>query len=231
MRSLSVVIPAYNEEENLGLSLDNVLRAVDGLVDDLEIIVIDDGSNDATRAIAEQRAGADPRIRAISNEVNRGYGFSYRRGVSLATKYHVGVFTADNDMSWESFRDLVLHIGEADIISSYTGNSGDRELLRQVLSGIFNGLINVLFGLRVRYFNGPFIARREDLQALTLRSTGLTALAECKVKMLKKGCSIREIPFIYVHRTGGRSSALRFKSIKAAIAAVGLLYHDVHWEK
>src|ERR1700743_753404 len=104
MSSLTVVIPAFNEQANLALSLDNVRRAMDGLVTDYEIIVIDDGSIDRTSVIAWEKSQEDPRIKCVSNEHNQGYGYSYWRGVSLATKDYVGVFTADNDMSWESFR-------------------------------------------------------------------------------------------------------------------------------
>ena len=222
------MLPAYNEQENLEEALDNVLRAVDGLVDDLEVIVIDDGSVDATPVIAKQRAAQDKRIRWVSNECNKGYGYSYRRGIALATKGYVGVYTSDNDMSWESFRDLIKNVYRADIISPYTSNTHDRPLLRRVVSYVFTLLMNIVFRLRMRYFNGPFITRRDILQVLNIRSTGLTVLAECKVKLMRQGYTCMEIPFIHVRRQKGKSSALRLKSIKAACVAVWHLYWDVY---
>ena len=149
----------------------------------------------------------------------------------MASKAHVGVYTADNDMSWESFRDLVKNIGQADIISSYMSNTHQRQWLRRVFSKIFVVLMNAVFGMRVKYFNGCFIGRRDILQALTIRSNGLTVLAECKVKLIKQGFSCLEIPFIHIPRRAGRSSALRLKSIKATIEAVWFLYWDVYWRK
>ena len=223
-----MVLPAYNEQDNLDEALDNILRAVDGLVDDIEIIVIDDGSQDATASIAHHRAARDQRIRCVSNERNQGYGYSYRRGVGLATKDYVGVYTSDNDMSWESFRDLVKNIDRADIISPYTINTYDRPFLRRAFSTTFTLSMNFLFGLQMKYFNGPYITRREIVQALNIRSTGLTVLAECKVKLIRQGYTCIEIPFIHVRRQKGKSSALRLKSIKAAFVAVWHLYLDVY---
>lgn len=228
--TLTVVIPAFNEQANLDKALDNVVRALEGLVTDYEVIVIDDGSIDRTASIAQARAQRDPRIRCISNDQNRGYGYSYWRGVMAATKDYVGVFTADNDMSWESLRDLVQNMGQADILSSYMCNTHQRELGRRALSRLFVIMMNTVFQMNLKYFNGPFIGRRQLLQGLSIRSKGLTVLAECKVKLIKRGCSWREIPFTYVRRTGGRSTALRLKSIKAVLAAVGGMYKDIYWK-
>jgi glycosyltransferase involved in cell wall biosynthesis len=230
-KSLTVVIPAYNEQDNLNQALDNVARAVEGLVDDYEIIVIDDGSHDRTPLIAQERMRQDARITCISNDGNCGYGYSYWRGVMSARHSYVGVFTADNDMSWESFRDLVKNIGQADILSSYMSNTHEREWERRLLSRIFVILMNTAFSMKLKYFNGPFIGRRKQLQELAIRSKGLTVLAECKVRLIKKGCSYVEIPFTYIRRSSGRSTALSLKSIKAVTLAVGSLYRDVYWKK
>ena len=228
-QSLSVVIPAYNEEKNLDKAFDNVQLALDGIIDDYEIIVINDGSMDATAAVAYERMKKDARIKCFSNEQNRGYGYSYWRGVMQAGKAHVGVFPADNDMTWETFRDLVKHIGEADILTAYMSNPQDRYWPRRLLSRIFVILMNTAFGMRLKYFNGPLIGRRDLLQALTIRSSGLTILAECKVRLIKQGCSYLEVPFSHLPRHSGRSTALRLKSIKAVIVAVICLYRDLYW--
>lgn len=225
--SLSVVVPAYNEEENLPQALEDIARALDGLVQDFEIIVVDDGSGDRTRTIAQEKSRQDPRFTCISNDRNRGYGYSYQRGLKAARKEYTGVFQGDNELYWGSFRDLVKNIGQADIISQYASNPHDREWFRSLLSKSFTALMNGLFGMNLKYFNGCFICRRDILQALTIRSQGLTALAECKVKLIRQGHSYLEIPFVHMPRSKGRSTALSLKSIKATIEAVALLYKDV----
>lgn len=229
--SLTVIIPAYNEQENLPQALEDMERALAGLVEDYEIIVVNDGSHDRTPLIAQEKGRTDGRIKCITNEQNRGYGYSYQRGVKAASKDYVGVFNGDNDMHWESFRDLVKNISRADIVSQYTSNPQDRPWLRRILSARFVDLMNLLFGMNLKYFNGCFIARRDILQPLVIRSLGLTVLAECKVKLIRQGYTCLEIPFVHVPRVGGRSTALTFKSIKAALAAVLLLCRDVYGRK
>lgn len=230
-QSVTVVMPAYNEQDNLAQAFDNVERALAGLVDDYEIIVVDDASQDGTALIALERSKKNPRIKCVSNERNRGYGYSYWRGVMLASKEYVSGFPADNDMSWESLRDLIKHMGKADMVSSYMINPQARDWLRRTLSQTFVILMNLIFNMRLRYFNGYFISRRDLLQALKIRSTGLTVLAECKIRLVKQGHSFLEIPFAHVPRHIGRSTALSFKSIKAVVAAVFCLYGDICWRK
>lgn len=227
--SLTVLIPAYNEQDNLAQAFDDLECALKDVVDDYEIIVIDDGSKDHTLTVAQDRMRQDARIKCVRNDRNMGYGYSYWRGVGLAGKDYVGVFPADNDMCSESFRNLAEHIGRADILSAYLQNPHDRDWLRRTLSKIFVVVMNAAFNTRLKYFNGPFIARREILQPLTIKSTGLTILAECKVRLIREGRSYLEVPFTHIPRRGGRSSALQLKSIKAAIGAVSLLYLDIYW--
>ena len=226
--SLTVVIPAYNEQENLKEAVDRVHRIVDGLVDDYEIIIVDDASKDGTFAIAQQESLQDKHIHFLRNDSNQGFGYSFMRGVGAAQKEYIAALSADNDVSWESLRELVGHIGEAHVLSAYMNNPGAREWPRRVISKIFVMLLNSLFGMRLKYFNGPFIVRREDLQALTIRSKGLTVVAECKIKLIKQGHSFLEIPFEHIPRQKGRSTALSFKSLKAVTSAVVRLYRDIY---
>jgi len=229
--SLTVLIPAYNEEENIGAAIDSIQRALQGVADDYEIIVIDDGSRDGTAAVVQRRMKADSRIKCVSNGGNEGYGYSFWRGVGLANKDYVSVFPGDNDMAWDSFRDLVEKKAQADLIFSYMQNPQDRDWPRRTLSQLFVNLMNAAFNMRLKYFNGPLVARRQLLQSLSVQSTGLTILAECKVRLIKRGCSYLEIPFTYTARSQGRSSALRPKSIKAVVGAMSSLYRDIYCKK
>ena len=81
---LSIVIPAYNEESRLGSTLDTVFAWVDVEPFGVEVIVVDDGSTDATVALVESRASSESRLRVVSNGSNRGKGFSVGHGVEVA---------------------------------------------------------------------------------------------------------------------------------------------------
>src|SRR5262245_24732679 len=88
-RSLSVIIPAYNEAENIMATLENVAAAFETLAIPHEILVIDDGSKDDTAAIVERARGRYPAVRLLKNEKNMGFGWSYRRGVDEAALAHI----------------------------------------------------------------------------------------------------------------------------------------------
>ena len=94
--SLSVIIPAYNESENIVATLENLTTALEPLALPHEILVIDDGSQDNTAALVEASAVRFPRVRLLKNERNMGFGWSYRRGVEAASLAHVVMVHGDN---------------------------------------------------------------------------------------------------------------------------------------
>lgn len=227
-KEISIVIPAFNEEKNIVAAIDSVVSALSGIVDSYEILVINDGSKDRTGLLAEEKAKQNPQIRVLHNEVNGGYGFSLVRGIKAAKKFYISVFPGDNDMDGSSFRDIVKETGNADLIISYMGDMKNRSFLRRVLSRTFILMMNAVFGLRLRYFNGAFVCKREIIQSLSIKGTGLAVVAECVVRMIKAGCSYKEVRFEHTGRKAGKSTALTMKSIKSVARTVGILIYDIH---
>jgi glycosyltransferase involved in cell wall biosynthesis len=214
MKDISVIIPAYNEEGNIAAAITSVIAAVREMVDDYEIIVVDDGSADATGRLAEQEARDNPRVKVLRNPRNKGFGCAYRHGLAAASKTYVGVFPGDNDMSALSLRDIIREIGAADVITSYMRSGQKRSLFRRCLSGIFVRLMNGLFGLRLKYYNGSFMSK--------------TALAECLVKLIKAGYSYKEVCFEHKGRAHHCSKALRWKSVWQTGKFMVMLLMDVY---
>lgn len=231
-KTFSIVIPAYNEEENLAAAIQSVLLAVQGFAEDFEIIVVDDGSKDATAKIAAEIALNETKVVVLSNAENKGQGYSLLRGIAAAKMDYVSVFPGDNDMAWESLRDVLGAAGRADVVVSYMADMVNRSFLRQCLSRTFVLLLNTLFGLRLRYYNGPFVFKREDIQSLQIRSSGLGLIAECIVKMLKqKKLSYVEVAFVHIGRKGGKSTALSPRSAVSVAKTVCLLVLDVYFPR
>lgn len=228
-KSVSVVIPAFREEENIEAAIENAVAAVSSVVADYEIIVVDDGSPDKTGEFARIKAEANPNIRVAVNASNQGFGYSFARGVKMTTKDFVTVFPGDNDMAAQSLKDLVLARGQADIVISYMKKTDRRSYLRRFLSWMFVGLMNIIFGLKLKYYNGAFICRRDLLQSIPIKSTGLAALAECIIRLLRAGRSYKTIYFEHIGRKHDRSKALNFKSIKAVITTIVVLTRDIYW--
>lgn len=230
-RTLSVIVPGYNEEKNIASAIESVVRAVSDIVDDYEIIVVDDGSTDSTAAVARTFADKDPRVRVVRNETNRGYGFSYRRGLAAAVMNYVTSFCGDNDMSGDSLRELVKAMGRAQVITCYYLPGQRRPWLRSILSRAYSGLINVLFGLKLRYPNGTVTCELALVRSLDLKCDGMAVHSECLVKLLKKGCSYEEIGFDHVGRRHGHSRALTVRNLVQTFRVICFLFREVYFEK
>lgn len=103
-------------------------------------------------------------------------------------------------------------------------------MFRRAVSGIFVLVMNVLFGLNLKYYNGAFICKTALLKTIPIKSTGLAALAECIVRLLKKGASWKVIYFVHVGRRYEQSKAFSLKSIKAVLSTVWMLWWDIHFK-
>ena len=228
--SVSIIIPAYNEEGNIEGALQSVTDALKGVIDDYEIIIIDDGSRDQTAAIAKAQSQKNPRVKVVSNEKNEGYGYSFRRGVGLAVKTYVTVFPGDNDMSSDSLRNLIQARTLADCVSTHPVKGHRRSLFRRTLSRTFVCMMNILFGLNLKYYNGAFICKTALLQATPIKSNGLAVLAESLIRLIKAGCSFQSIPFEHTGRKSDKSKAFSRKSIAAVLATVLILIQDIYFD-
>jgi glycosyltransferase involved in cell wall biosynthesis len=229
--SVTVVIPAFREEGNIEAAIDSVLQVVQKASPDYEIIVVDDGSPDKTGDFARLKAQTNPNIRVAVNASNEGFGYSFARGVKMAGKEFITVFPGDNDMSAHSLKDLLDARGSADIVISYMQKTTKRSLFRRFVSKVFVITMNLLFGLHLKYYNGSFICRASLLKAIPIKSTGLAALAECTVRLLKQGATWRAIYFEHIGRRHEKSKAFNLKSITAVLKTVWILWCDIYFSR
>lgn len=211
--SLSIVIPAYNEQENIIDALQSVRISTKPYLPDTEIIIVDDGSTDGTYKIIEDLAKQDKKIRIIHHKVNKGLGISISDGFRAAKNKYVAVFPGDNDMSGKSLTDLVKIRHGADLIICYPDRGQRRSKLRILVSRLFVFGINIIFGLNLRYFNGPFIVKTAFVKNLSLKSVGFFIYAEMKIRLLRKGLTVKEISFKHTGRLHGRSKALSLPTL------------------
>src|SRR5262249_36865030 len=151
-------------------AIDNASRAAQKAAEDYEIIVIDDGSPDKTGEFARLKAQTNPQVRVAANAANEGFGYSFARGVKMASKEFVTVFPGDNDMAASSLKDLIEARGSADLVISYMQKTSKRSLFRRIVSRSFVIFMNILFGLRLKYYNGSFICRTALLRSIPIKS-------------------------------------------------------------
>jgi glycosyltransferase involved in cell wall biosynthesis len=211
---LSVVIPAYNEAENILATLENITTALEPLAIPHEILVVDDGSRDETAAIVERSGQRFPAVRLLRNDRNRGFGYSYRRGVEEAARANIVMVHGDNAWGWATLREFFSRTGEADVIIGYTrGMLKSRTLVRTLVSKAFTFLVNLITRRGLRYYNGLQIHRAAILKSLRIESHGYGFQAEVLVKALQQGNTYIEVPMDLTERVKGESKAFRVKNV------------------
>jgi dolichol-phosphate mannosyltransferase len=225
-RSLSVIVTAMNEAGNLAATVENVIAAAAPRMADFEVIIVDDGSTDGTAEIADRLASADPRIRVHHNKQNRGLAFGYKKGIELATKEFTSWVAGNNIVPRKGLEDLFDHAGSVDIVVTYILKDV-RSLFRRTLSRTVNAVFNTLFGLRLRYFNGPPLFRSTDLKRLRLTTEGSTIMPEVVLRMIKTGGTYVELPLQPQPRTAGATKTFRLKNFIAVAVSVAQLFWDV----
>jgi glycosyltransferase involved in cell wall biosynthesis len=212
-RSLSIIIPAYNESENILATLENITTALAPLDMPHEILVIDDGSRDDTATLVEASTSRFPAVRLLKNGRNRGFGWSYRRGVEEAALANIVMVHGDNAWGWSTLREFFSRTGEADVIIGYTrGMLKSRSLVRTLVSKAFTVLVNLITRRGLRYYNGLQIHRAPILKNLRIESQGYGFQAEVLVKALRLGNSYIEVPMDLIERVKGESKAFRVKN-------------------
>src|SRR5579884_1429253 len=202
---LAIVIPAWNERENLELLLPALKETVQKLGINAEIVVADAGSKDGTREAVEQRG-----CRVVIQR-ERGYGGALLAGFEATTAPYV--ITMDADLSHRPvfIEDLWNHRNDAEMLiaSRYVPDGhADMERLRSVLSKILNRTYRRILSLPFRDLSSGYrMYRRDVLTQLTVKSRDFDALEEILVRTFAAGWRIQEIPFRYMARGSGSSHA------------------------
>jgi dolichol-phosphate mannosyltransferase len=221
-----MIVPAFNEQASLAATVRTVADALAARFDDYEILIVNDGSHDGTRRVAEALAAADPRIRAVHNENNLGLGACYRKGVTLVAKEYVGWVPGKNSIPPDSLRDLFAAAGQAEVVAAYI-RTDNRSLSRRVLSRAFTVLLNRLFGLRLRYFNGPNILRTDLARHVRKTTSSFAFMAEIMIRLVHAGHSYIEIGIHNRERTDGKTKAFTRQNLLGVFAIVARLFCEV----
>lgn len=209
---LSIVVPAYNEIENLADAIREISSGIPTSVSDLEIIIIDDGSRDATADIIRGFAASDSKIHGIFHDRNRGKGAALSSGFRNAS------------MEWVLFTDadLQIDISELEAFLPYTDNydiiAGFREgrkdpLSRKFFSKIFSGIIRLTLGFGINDLNCPFkLIRKSFLDSCDLQSQGFFIDTELIYHAFRKQARIKELGVSCQPRLKGEST-VRFRHV------------------
>ncbi|MGE0593741.1 MAG: glycosyltransferase family 2 protein [Vicinamibacterales bacterium] len=213
--SLSFFFPAYNDGGTIGSLVIRTIQAASRLTSDFEVIVVNDGSSDATRDIVDELARTYPGIvRPIHHPRNRGYGGALRTGFASATKDYVAY--TDGDAQYDPGELDVLWgalAPDVDVVTGYKISRSD-PWHRIVIGRIYHYTVKVLFRLSVRDVDCDFrLMRREIFDRIHLeRDTGVICL-ELMRKIQDAGLRVVEVPVHHYHRLHGRSQFFNLRRV------------------
>ncbi|GAB1353531.1 hypothetical protein MASR1M12_22670 [Erysipelotrichia bacterium] len=223
--TVTVYIPAYNEEKNLENAVAGALDAVKSHADDYEIIILDACSSDRTAEIAKKVAENHSNIRVIHPGRWAGMGANFMVAARQAKMEYFVMFPGDNENSSESLAHAIALAGKADVITSYTLNSEVRSLHRRMISSAFVAVMNSLFGLKLKYYNGNAVYKTRDLKKLEVKSEDFAYNAEILVKLIKSGHSYYEHGTLIKPTT--KTAIFGINNIFGVLMTVCSLFYDV----
>jgi glycosyltransferase involved in cell wall biosynthesis len=206
-KSISFVLPAYNEEENIEKAVRAVVQAAEGLdLEAYEVIVVNDGSADRTHEILERLREENPHVRPIHHPQNIGYADALKTGFTSAMLPLV--FYTDSDLQFDvkEVKNLLPAIEDYDIVCGFRIYRYD-PLTRLFLAWGYNLVARTIFRLRVRDIDCAFkLFRREVFDVIEIRSKKFFVDTEVLAKARHHGFRMTEIGVRHYPRVGGRST-------------------------
>ncbi len=208
MSSLSIVLPAYNEEENAQDAVERVSAVAQQLDMDYEILLVNDGSADRTGEIGRELEERIPHFRLVEHYPNRGYGGALKAGFEAATKELIAFVPADNQFDFGEVTRLLdrLRQENADIVSGYRANRQDH-FIRKLNAFGWNTLVRLLFGYLCRDIDCGFkLFRRTILDYVPITSDGAMIDTEFLAGAKARGFRIAEVPVTHLPRLAGEAT-------------------------
>ncbi|MEM4311138.1 MAG: glycosyltransferase family 2 protein [Nitrososphaerales archaeon] len=227
---LSVIVPVFEEEKAIVPCINKIVKSLDGLTDNNEILIIDDQSKDKTfelvinlaKAINQENKG---RIKVFRQKNNRGKGNAIKIGLLYATKDIIFIQDAYLEYDPKEIPNLIKPIirGEADIVygSRFLGSIEGMSVLNYFGNRIITNLTNILYGSKLSdVMTGHKAFKKGIFKHIEIKSSRFLFEIELTVKILRKNFRIIEVPINYKRRRTGRSKIKWIDGLKGLIALV-----------
>ena len=215
MRSLSLILPVYDDDS----SVSEIIKDIDkkfrelGLCDYELLIFLDSGSAGLIAQILSELSKDNEKIRVFDKLGNDKIGSIFAAGIKNSRKDYVGIWSAYNQVSVDSFDFILPAIETSDIVPSYIQNPEARQWYRTAISKFNVFFLNMLFGLNFRYYHLCFF-KTEFAKKVEIKSSFHSAMSEAIIWLAKSGARCTEVPFIMIpHRFPSKSHALDLRNI------------------
>jgi glycosyltransferase involved in cell wall biosynthesis len=214
--SISVFFPCYNEQDNVESTVTNALDVLENLKADFEVIIVNDGSCDATAKIADDIAAQNDRVKTVHHNTNLGYGAALKSGFKAATKNLVFYTDGDGQFDISEMPPLIPLMAQFDIVSCYRLDRKD-SIIRKLNGWAWTKLVCLLFGMKVRDIDCAFkLYKTQIFDNIELSSDGALIDAEILARAVRKGYTVTQKGVHHFPRTAGEQTGANLKVILRA---------------
>lgn len=229
LSSLSIFMPAYNEEGNIAATVIDAEKAAKLLTKNYEIIVVNDGSRDKTAEIVEELARHNQQIKLLQHKHNLGYGAAVKTGLAACTKDWIFFTDSDGQFHYDELPRFAEASSKADLVMGYRRKRMDpfhRVFVAQVLLKVWNF---VLFGLTVRDVDCAYkLFRRSVRDAIKLKTESAITVSEFIIKAKAANFRIKQLPVQHYPRRFGKQTGGSWRVIARAARESFRLYKELH---
>lgn len=225
--SLSVILPAYNEEASIATTVISVVRTISKWDLDFEVVVVNDGSHDQTGAILDELAAGNRRIRAVTHDVNRGYGAALVTGFESARNELTFFMDSDGQFDINELATFLPLIDHYDAVLGYRINRKDPPM-RLLNAWGWKQLVRLLLGVKVRDIDCAFKLFRTDFfRTHYLDSRGAMINAEILYRLRRGGYTMTQVGVHHLERKAGKATGAKLSVILRALKE--LLVYSYRW--
>lgn len=204
IRSLTIAIPAYNEAETVESVVEEAHRVGRDVCRDLEILLVDDGSRDATGAIMDKLKKKYKEVVVIHHPHNKGFSGAIKSCYKHSHKEWIFLAPADGQIKIEDINRFLPKTETSDVIVGFR-TSNPEPFSRKLNSFVFHALYKALFGVRLKQISTAMLWRTKTVQAITVTAVDRSALIQPEViyKAWKNGARFAQVGIPYYVRRGG----------------------------
>jgi glycosyltransferase involved in cell wall biosynthesis len=232
IHSISICFPAYNDGGTIASMVLTARIAARQITDDYEIIVVDDGSRDHTSAVLAELSQLVPELCVIQHPQNRGYGAALTSAFQAATRDWI--FYTDGDAQYNPLELSRLVNGlrdSVDVVNGYKTSRND-PWIRILLGGIYNWMMKVAFGLRLKDVDCDFrLMRRAIFDVVHLESNTGSICVEMVWKIQNAGYHFAEVLVSHYHRQYGISQFFNWQRLLRTARHLLILWRDLVLKK
>lgn len=204
--TISVVLPSYNEEENIIKAIETTREVFYKHFDKIEIIVVNDGSVDHTARLVDKMVQNSTDVRVVHHDKNIGYGAALRSGFLIAENELIFFTDSDLQFDMDEITRLLPWIKTHDIVSGYRDKRAD-SAVRKFNAWAWNRLVRFLLGVKVKDIDCAFkLFRKDVLDTLSLNSNGAMINTEILALANKNNFSFQEVPVTHLPRLKGEQT-------------------------